>query len=62
MSSTKLPTQKLELRRIHVTILADDYNKLRALYPRGGFNRVIRKLVNEHVRSRFGPITKELSE
>lgn len=48
------------LKRITIMILAEDHRKLKIMYPRGGYNRIIRKLVNDHVRERMRKLTEDL--
>lgn len=50
------------LKRIAIMILEEDHRKLKALYPKGGYNRVIRKLVNNHVRERLSLLVDEVND
>lgn len=55
-------TAKLKLRRVQVLLLEEDHRRLKALYPKGGYGRVIRKLVNDHIRAKLGELTEDLEE
>ena len=50
------------LRKVTIMLMEEDHRRLKALYPKGGYNRIIRKLVNNHVRERMSTLVTEVED
>jgi len=61
-SAPESSRSKSGLKRITIMILEDDHRRLKALYPKGGYNRIIRKLVNNHLRERLSLLVTEVED